>query len=189
MCLKYIEKAIFNEVIEMNKATQMKKMALVVTIVGLSASLQAADQTDGNATVTVIQPLVLTETAAIRFGDIASGSAGGTVLLTTAGGATPSGDVELMGGTVGAGAFSVTGQDGTYNITLDTNTATLGDNSGNTMDVTGINLSKTSGTISGGPDTFTVGGTLNVGANQPQGSYTTADPTDGVAYQVTVSYN
>jgi hypothetical protein len=182
------------EVRDMKKATQqLKKVALVVTMAGLSTSLYAVDTADGTATATVVAPITVAENTAMSFGDIAVGVGGGTVVLAnTGGGRTPSGDVEVLATTAGTSAvFDVTGLNGaTYSISY-TQDAILSDGSGNSMTALATSFTDSNsgtGSIGAAGDSFSVGATLTVTGGQAPGSYSTAN-VGGQPYQVTVNYN
>lgn len=145
---------------------------------GVYSSATFAATVTANADARVIAPLVVTQTAGMNFGDLSVGGTGGTLLIDTAGTLTPSADVDTAGGTVQAGAYGVAGEAGkAYTVSFPAN-ATL-TSGGNTMTVdTFTENSAASPTV---PATFNVGGTLNVGANQPAGLY------QGT-YTITVNY-
>jgi hypothetical protein len=143
-----------------------------------------------SATATIVTPIQITNVLDMNFGNIAVGNAAGTVLLSPAGGRTPSGGVTLPAttGTVSSATFNVTGEANyTYVITLPTGTFTLNGPSSNTMTIGTFTSTTTSGTAtlsSGGTDGISVGATLSVGASQATGVYTSA-----TEFPVTVNYN
>ena len=123
----------------------------------------------------------------MNFGNVAVNASTGTVILTPAGARSATGGVTFIPaspGTVTAASFTVTGLAGlTYSITIPT-TLTITDGTNN-MTVNNFTSSPTpTGTLTGGSETLTVGATLQVGANQVAGVYTTTTPFD-----VTVNYN
>ena len=96
-----------------------------------------------------------------------------------------SGNASLAGGTFRAATFDITGEASTtYAITLPGGAATLTGTPSGTMTVdTWTSNPAATGTLSGGgTQTISVGGDLNIGASQAQGSYTGT-------YTVTVDYN
>jgi hypothetical protein len=122
------------------------------------------------------------------FGNVAVNASSGTVVLAADGSRTATGGVTLPGtsGTVTAASFDVAGEGAyTYSITLPSS-VTITRNSGTeTMTVDAFTSSPSStGTLTAGAQTLTVGATLNVGASQVPGTYVS-----GTAFTVTVSYN
>ena len=165
----------------------MKKIALVAALAAFSVPAAAApgdtDQTTGTATATIVAPISITHTpdAALAFGTLTAGN-GGTIAISSAGVAgTPTGEVKLLAGsTVSADSFSVAGDPGrSYSIVVGNGQVTNA--ASNTMNFT-TSASKTSGTLTGGADSFTVGGTLTVSPSQATGSYSGS-------YTATVTYN
>ena len=159
---------------------------LLLTVSALSFAQPTVSAT-ATATGTIIAPIAISKTADMNFGNIVSGAALGTVVLTPAGVRSKTGGVFLPGtaGTVAAASFTVTGAIGfTYAITLPA-AATTVTSVGNTMTVdTWTSTPTVTGTLAGGTQTLTVGGTLNVAANQAAGLYVS-----GTAFTVTVAYN
>ncbi len=167
------------------------KCAVAVGAIGLAAVLpsnaKAADAT-ATATATIATAIGIANSADMNFGIMTPTASAGTVVLDTAGARTaPGGFVTLLsGGTIAAAAFDVTGGPAaTYTITLPAAPVTLS-SGGDTMTATAFTDSLAgAGTLDGGGNqSFTVGATLNVDANQPVGTYVT-----GTAFTVTVNYN
>ncbi len=134
-----------------------------------------------NVTISITLPISISVGADLDFATIAPTGTAGTVTLTPAS-ARSSVNVVLVGGTPSAASFNVTGDSGAnYSVTLPS-TADL-TSGANTMTVdtftddTGPNTK-----LSGGSDTFNVGATLNVAADQAPGSYSGT-------YSVTVNYD
>jgi len=170
----------------------MKNLILVAVLLLTVSALSFAQPTvsaTATATGTIIAPIAISKTADMNFGNIVSGAALGTVVLTPAGVRSKTGGVFLPGtaGTVAAASFTVTGAIGfTYAITLPA-AATTVTSGGNTMTVDTWTSTPTvalGGALTGGTQTLTVGGTLHVGANQVAGTYVS-----GTAFTVTVAYN
>ena len=168
----------------------MKNLILVAVLLLTVSALSFAQPTvsaTATATGTIIAPIAISKTADMNFGNIVSGAALGTVVLTPAGVRSKTGGVFLPGtaGTVAAASFTVTGAIGfTYAITLPA-AATTVTSGGNTMTVdTWTSTPTVTGTLAGGTQTLTVGGTLHVGASQAAGTYVS-----GTAFTVTVAYN
>jgi len=168
----------------MNTTISRFAAVAVVALSGaaFSNAAQAADAT-GNASATIATPIAITEGTALAFGTILAGASSSTIVVDTSGGRTVgSGDASLLGGTVSAASFDVTGEgSSTYSVSFSSGD-TLTDGS-NTMSLGTYTTSNSgSGTLSGGTDSFEVGATLTVGASQAAGSYTGT-------YTVTVNYN
>ncbi len=160
--------------------------AAAMAATGLAAFPAHAADSNGTAKAAIIEPLSLINTADLDFGTLISGATSGTVTInpstnarTSAGGVTP----------VGGGAHRATFQ-GAARIGLivtinGSNTATLTRVGGGAPPMT-ANLTRTYGSgftvvtlpifgtvtiIATGLQTYYVGGTLNIPANQPDGDY------------------
>ena len=105
----------------------------------------------------------------------------GTVVLGTDNSRTPTNVIlPSVAGTVTAAEFTVTGlSDATYSITFPNSTTIT--NAGNTMTIDNYTENATN-ILTGGSETFKVGATLNVNADQAAGAYTGN-------FIVTVDYN
>jgi hypothetical protein len=160
-----------------------KLLLLGIAALAFSVSVRAADAT-ATASATIITPMSISKTADMNFGYLSVGASAGTVVLAPAGTRTYTGGVTLLsGGTVTAAAFTVTGSGSmTYSITLPTSVTLT--SSGNTMTAnTFTSTPSGTGTLSSGSQALEVGATLNVGANQAAGAYTSSN------FTVTVAYN
>ncbi len=136
------------------------------------------------AKVTIFAPISISAVGDMDFGTMSPTGTAGTVTVTPAGVRT-SVNVDLFGGTPAAASFDVTGDPGAnYSITLPSS-ATL-TSGGDTMTVGPVppftDDAGVTPTLVGGSDTFNVGATLNVGANQAAGTYSGT-------FSVTVNYN
>lgn len=168
----------------------MKKIVLFAAASGLAiAAVPAAaapgdtSTASGVATATVVSPITLTHTpgAALNFGTLTSGTAGGTVVVTAAGAGSSTGEVTLVSGsTATADAFTVTGDAArSFSIATTAGSVSAGANS---MAFTTAASAATGVLGAGGSASFTVGGTLTVAGNQAPGAYTGT-------YSATVAYN
>jgi len=162
--------------------------AIATTVFSKVSYAQQTASATAAASATIITPIAISKTADMNFGNIAvSASSGGTVILAPAGTRTTTGNVSLPAttGSPAAASFTVTGQGSyTYAITLPT-TATLTDGASHTMTVgTFTSNPSSTGTLSSGTQTLTVGATLTVAAGQAVATYTTSSP-----FTVTVGYN
>lgn len=165
----------------------MKKIIFAAVAVALApASAFAASgntsTANGTATAIVVAPIVLTHTsgASLNFGKFTTGT-GGTVIVSSAGVASVSGDVGLVpGSTSSADAFSVAG-DASRSFSITTTGGSV--TSGATSMSFATAPSAATGTLStSGAATFTVGGTLTVASTVAAGSY-------AGTYSATVAYN
>jgi hypothetical protein len=151
------------------------------TVVDAKAASGNSSTAAGTASATVVAPIVLTHTSgsALNFGKITVG-AGGTVVVTSGGSGSVTGDVGFVpGSTNAADAFSLTG-DNSRNFGITTTSGTI-TNGTKTMNFTTAASSATGTTSSTGTYSFTVGGTLTVTGTETPGSYTGT-------YNATVTY-
>jgi hypothetical protein len=154
-----------------------------VLAVSLGATSANAATATATATANIVQAITITQNAGLNFGTIVPAASAATVAISTAGARTCGGSLTCSG-SVAAGAFTATGTGGmTVLISSDASTSIDdGAGGGAPMSVTGLTVSAASAVLSGGGSTtFTVGGTLNVGATQVAGVY-------NGTYNVNVSY-
>ncbi len=165
----------------------MNKFALAAILIAAPAgpafaASGNASTTSGTANATIVNPIVLTHTAGttLAFGKFTRGT-GGTVVVTSAGVASVTGDVGLVpGSTSSADGFAVSG-DASRSFSI----ATTGGNvtsGAATMAFTTAASAVTGTTSAAGAAAFTVGGTLTVSGSQVAGAYTGT-------YNATVNYN
>lgn len=166
------------------------KLIALIVLLGAMSKTGFSQSVSSSATVsaTIIAPLAISRVTDLNFGNVAVGSAVGTVVITTAGTRSVTGSCQLSAtnpGTVTAAAFAITGQGSyTYGITLPSgSTAITGAGSPMSVDTYISNPSST-GTLSSGAQTVNVGGTLHVAGNQTAGLYTLAS-----GLTVSVFYN
>ncbi len=167
----------------------MKKLAVLVTLAASVGLLSAgtANAATGVATVQIVNAIAISNTVGLNFGQVIAGVGASVVTLTPQGVRTlTSGDATLVGGTVTAANFAVTGGIGSaYTITLP---ATVALNSGaNLLTISSVTSSPTGagGLLNGsGQQTLLVGGVLDIPvvATTPAGIYTGN-------FDVTVAYN
>jgi len=150
----------------------------------------------GTANATIVCPISLTA-GTITFGTFVSPAAATTVSLDNAGVATYGAGTNpgSQGGAHSASTWNVTGQGGwTYNLTDDATRAfTISDGAGHTMTgnanaPSGSNPRTLAGDGCNGTGSFTQGGTVNVGAGQVSGTYSTGN-SGGSGWSETVTYN
>ncbi len=152
------------------------KLALAaMAIAAVSAPIAHAVTADGTGTANIVAPLAISNSAGLRFGDIAPNvSAAGVVTIATDDTKTCAAALTCFTtSTTGAAAFTVSGFSGAaYDITVPATVQLDGQGpaTGQSMSAS-LTGSKASGTLVGGTDSFTVGGALTVGANQAVGAY------------------
>lgn len=171
--------------------------ALVLLGAAGTRTVQAADNATASATAVVLQPIAVTKSADLVFGNVVAGN--GDVTVATDGARTKTGTTVLPSGVTPAAArFDVTGSgNNTFTIDYTGSDTVLTDASSNTMAVDWIteavattsptgktdpSSDATTGTLASGAAYIYVGGKLTVGASQAAGTYT------GVV-KVTVAYN
>ena len=174
----------------MLKNLQQLSLFGIAVLSAFAAHAQAAPTTGATATTnftasaTVVQGLTMNLTSNMNFGSILSQAQAGTVSLSATNIRTTTGGIVAVGGNSVAG-FSVTGNPSTaYTVTLPPASTLTGPGQAmaiafSTAQVTGGNLTRT--LSNAGSDSFNVGATLSVNANQVAGAYSGVFP-------VTVSY-
>jgi hypothetical protein len=128
----------------------------------------------------VIAALTATETSQMNFGRFSPEVNGGQIVLSPAGVRTTQGSVILSGGAAQPGIFTITGApDATYSIQLPEGPAYLVHQGSNKTMVVSEWVSDPpagngTGTLSGGQEIVSIGGTLVVGSieDNPVGMYT-----------------
>lgn len=150
-----------------------------VLAVGLSATGANAATATANANAEIVAAISITEDTELNFGTIVPGAAASTVQLTPAGGVTCGAGLTCSG-TTAAGAFTATGTAG-YAVNIGVVASTTLTSGANNMTLDSFAASAATATLTGGTASFTVGGTLHVGASQAPGVYTGT-------YDVSVNY-
>jgi hypothetical protein len=158
----------------------LSSLSLALVLAGGTAF---AATVSANATASIVANISIAKVNDLQFGNIVAGVGATTVSLSTAG--VRSGDGNpVLGGTVTAASFTVTG-DGTstYAITLPTTTTLTRAAGAETMTVTGFGSNPSgTGILTAGTQNLLVGATLNVGAGQVAGVYSGT-------FDVSVAYN
>jgi hypothetical protein len=170
----------------------LKILVLFSVMVAFSTATYAQVSATAAATAVIVSPITITFATDLEFGNIVPSASAGTVVLSPAGVRTPT-NVTLppTSGTVTAASFTVGGTPAfTYSITLPAAATTIS-NGTQTMTVDTWTSDPTpEGTIGGaGTQVLTVGATLNVGANQVSGAYSSALAGGSGSFTVTVNYN
>jgi hypothetical protein len=167
-----------------------KFFALAIVMVAFTANAIGQVSETASATATIVGPITILKVTDMNFGNVVTSAATGTIILDPAGTRTAGGGASILAaqpGTVTAATFTVGGTAGfTYTISLPASVSI--DDPGLGAPMTVDNFTSTpspTGTIqAGGTETLSVGATLNVGASQVPGIYTSAAP-----FTVTVNYN
>ena len=183
------------------RPTRLQSLLALSAVLLLGAAgmraVQAADNATASATAVVLQPIAVTKSADLVFGNVVAGN--GNVTVATDGTRTKTGTAVLPSGVSPVAArFDVTGTGAnTFSIDYTGSDTVLTDASANTMAVDWITeavatttptgktdpaTDATTGTLTSGAAYIFVGGKLTVGAAQAAGTYT------GVV-KVTVAYN
>ena len=156
-------------------------------LIGFPANAFAQSTAAASTTVTIVTPIGITKSVDMVFGNVATTTASGTVVLGTDGTRTPIGGVTLpaTAGTVTAASFAVAGSGTyTYTITLPASPITLvGTTAGVTVGTFVSNPAAT-GALTAGTQTVNVGATLNIPASTAADTYK-----NNSGLQVTVNYN
>lgn len=162
-----------------------------ISMVGTaSASYAQTETASATATAIIVTPLSITKDVDMHFGIVAvNATASGSVVLTPAGvpGAVDGAWIPTLAGSATAAAFTVNGQDNyTYTITLPSTDVVLDDGLLHTMTVNTFTCDPlvAEGALTDGVQVIHVGATLNIGAGQVPGTYSSDTP-----FNVTVNYN
>jgi spore coat protein U-like protein len=136
---------------------------------GNSASVGA------NATATIVKAISIDKVKDLQFGKIIAGSTAGQVQIQTDGSRTiAAGNVALFnqGSDHQAAAFKTIGSpNATYYLSFPSSVSLTGPTGSDPMTIEGFVHSATGTLSASGEETFNVGATLNVGANQAAGEY------------------
>jgi hypothetical protein len=161
-------------------------VALVMTVGAFAQGNPTASAT-ATASANIIQPLEIAKTADLAFGNIASGTADGTVVIAVDGSRTSTGGVTLIeaGNVSNAASFDVTGL-ADASFTIEVPTSIVIETEGGADQMTVDNFISSLGADSvldvNGEATLEVGATLNVSAQQAAGLYSGS-------FDVIVAYN
>jgi len=151
---------------------------------GVNAQNQAS--VTANATATIVKSISIEKNADLQFGKIIAGSTAGQVQIQTDGSRTiAAGDVVLFnqGSDHQAAAFKTIGSpNATYYLSFPSSVSLTGPTGSDPMTIEGFVHSATGTLSASGEETFNVGATLNVGANQAAGEY-------AGTFSVTAAYN
>lgn len=173
----------------MRKLKKLSLLGITMTVLSATAFAQTDVKTaTATANATIITPITITKVNDLNFGNVVATTAGGTVVLSPASARTESGvQLSAVTGTVSAASFTVTGQDAyAYTVTLPANGYAITTGAGTAPETMTLSAftSDSTGVLTGGTQTLSVGATLNIVANQSAGTYIGAAPFD-----VSVNYN
>lgn len=151
-------------------------------------ALAAPVSAPANGKAMLLVPLKLTKKQDLDFGTlVTSASAGSATIDPTSGALTPSGGVTPVAGTSGGAALFDFAGTANQQVTFSIGSSLpiqLSDGAGNNISLSSLTLSTTTATVD--PTTLMVqvgvGGTINIAANQPDGTYTNT-------FTVTANYN
>jgi spore coat protein U-like protein len=159
------------------------KYGAALAVMSMIPSVAQADTFSGDAQISILRPLAFIQVENLDFGSIISGTTAGTVTLSPTNVRTATGGVVLKGTGFQTARFAGMGVvTQRVRIRITPNTITLtGPGPSMTVDSFTIGPGTTLLQTGNSPNyrilalngifTFTVGGRLNVGANQPPGSY------------------
>lgn len=160
----------------------LRRLAITATAAGtmMCHPAYAASQT-GTATTVVVRPNALVKVDDLDFGTLASGTTAGSVTVSPLTGArTTTGGVTPVGSFAQRAVFQGTGGLLLITVSGDTSVTLTRAGGGGTMTASLVRAASTSGggiallgatLLPSGVQTYYIGGTLNVGANQPAGDY------------------
>ena len=165
----------------------MKRLVLLFSLIILSFPNEGMAQATATftASVTIIQPIGIINTANMNFANVDAKS-GGTVILDPDNTRSSHGGVELAdGNTFSAATFEVTGQAGyTYSITLPDSDQVLTNGTDDIIIRDFTSSLEDEGSLALGSQTLRVGASLDINPNQTPGKYTSPG-----SFNITVNYN
>ena len=160
----------------------MNKLLLIAGATIASASITSsafAVQATGSATATVLEPIAITNTSPLQFGDV-DVTGGGTVTISELG--AVSGTLTSVG-IQSEGTFDLTGANGASFSILIATAAELTNGANDLLLSLYTNTQGgTTGTMTGGAITLGVGATITADGSEPAGAYSGS-------YTVDIDYN
>jgi hypothetical protein len=143
---------------------------LAASLVGTSAAHAASATAEARANI--YKQVTVDWVADLDFATIVSDVAAADVSIDPTDGTLDCGGALVCTGTSARGEFEIAGSSGqTVDVSLTSSTITLTNPASDTMSLV-LALSDTSLLLTGTPSSLYVGGTLSVGADQPDGLYT-----------------
>lgn len=151
---------------------RITSIAIALMASAIAAPSFASD-VEADAGAKIVAPLQISNSTALYFGTIApSLTSSDTVVVSPAGAKACGAELTCLTDDHTAAAFLVNGEAGaSYTIDLPSQ-INISNGAGANMVVDAFTGSKNGGTLVAGEDNFTVGGTLDVAANQATGEYT-----------------
>lgn len=159
-------------------------LILIFSFVAISAKSQTSASATVNSNATIIDPIKITKSVDLEFGNVISAYNPGTVILSPSGSRVAYG-VEISNtfpGNVSPAEAIINHGNNNYSITLPESFTLYGQEDQNqVLTIDEFTISPETGE---GIDVLKIGATLNLMANQPAGFYT-----NSTGFNVTVSYN
>lgn len=154
------------------KIQMLKAIVATTTLAALGLGATAANAATATATAKakILRQLTVINTSDLQFGVIVTGAAASTVAVSTAGVVTCGAGLVCTGATTAAG-FTIGGTSGQVATISVPASITLTNAALNTMSASLLASAATT-TLVANAGSFTVGGTLSVGASQADGDYT-----------------
>jgi Mat/Ecp fimbriae major subunit len=140
----------------------------LVASLGMGATAAHAATASATAKAKILRQVTVTNTSDLQFGTIVSGTAASTVVVSSAGARTCGAGL-VCSSTFSAAGFNVTGTTGQV-VTFRVPASVTLSSGSNSMTAT-LASSNSTGTLAANAASFSVGGTLSVGANQADGDY------------------
>lgn len=160
---------------------------LFILIFTSKAHSQNSASANVEARVAVVEPIKISKSVDLNFGNVIAGYTQGTIILSPDGGRIANG-VKISNaipGAVSAAEAVVTHGEYNYSITLPEDFTLFNESNPNQfMVINRFQVTPLSGITNQGDDILKIGATLNLEANQSSGNYTNPS-----GFNVTVSYN
>ena len=170
----------------MRKTVLLLASLFVMVLATQRVNAQNQASVSANATATIVKSISIEKNADLQFGKIIAASTAGQVQIQTDGSRTiAAGNVVLFnqGSDHQAAAFKTIGSpNATYSLSFPSSVSLTGPTGSDPMTIEGFVHSATGTLSASGEETFNVGATLNVGANQAAGEY-------AGTFSVTAAYN
>lgn len=154
------------------KIQMLKAIVATTTLAALALGATSANAATASATARakILRQITVTNTSDLQFGTIVTSAAASTVAVSTAGAVTCGVGLVCTGTTTAAG-FTIGGTTGQIALISVPASVTLTNAALNVMTAS-LTASAASTTLVASAGSFTVGGTLAVGALQADGDYT-----------------
>lgn len=152
------------------KIQMLKAIVATTTLAALGLGATAANAATASATARakILRQITLTNTSDLQFGTIVTGAAASTVDISVAGARTCGVGLVCSGTTTAAG-FTIGGTTGSV-VTISVPASVTLTSGADSMTASLVSSAPTT-TLVANAGSFTVGGSLAVGASQPDGDY------------------